>query len=152
MAAQLGQETKLFWSNDNDGTVADWAQVKGVTAITIPAGQNEEVESTPLERARTAGRSYIRGFREDASVNVTFQFDPSDSVHQTIVGRQAGQNATAFLIEIPQSSSGVTTIHASNTTIRNLTINEALNSIQSATFDILMRAAPSIMHGQTAQS
>ena len=152
MAAILTQGAKIFWSSDNDGTVSDWAQVTGVTAITIPSGQNEEVESTTIDRARTAGRAYIRGFREDASVNVTIQFDGKEASHQNLLTVQAAQTETAFLIETPQSSGGVTTIQINKGKVRNLSINEAVNAIQSATFDILMRAAPTIAHSTSAQS
>ena len=154
MAAQLGQGTIVRWSNNqaSDATSVTWTKLNGVTAITAPFGQNEEVDATPLERSRTAGRVFLKGFREDASINITFQFDPNDVSHKSMVDRQASQTATAFFIEMPQTGSNVSSLHIRNATIRNLTINEALNSIQSATFDILMRSKPEFKNNAAAMT
>ena len=157
MTALLSAGVKAFYHAANTpsqtGDFKDIASNKkrlnGVTALTIPSGQNEEVESTTIETAISSGRTYIQGFREDVSINITIQWDDNEASHTRLRTAQAAQSNQRFMLEIPDSDSEFMTIDIKNARVRNLTINEAINSIQTATFDILMRQAPSILYGET---
>ena len=159
MAALLSAGVKAFYhaaaSPDNSQAnfkdiSSNKKRIKGVTALTIPSGQNEEEESTTIETGIDTGRSYIQGFREDVNINITIQWDDNEASHQRLRTAQAAQSAQRIMLEIPDSGTTFMTIDIKNARIRNLTINEAIKSIQTATFDVLMRAAPTITYGESA--
>ena len=156
MTALLSAGVKAYYSTSaaqggGFSSLSDKKQIKGVTALTIPSGQNEEVESTTIETGIDDGRSYIQGFREDVSINITIQWDDNEASHVALRTAQAAQTAQRFYLEVPSShETNVLGIDIKGARVRNLTINEAINSIQTATFDILMRAAPTISNAPVA--
>ena len=160
MAAVLGQGSLLgrseFAYTNADPSVesggTSFTNIVGITAMTIVSGLPEELEVTDLGRAISSGRNYINGFQEDASINISFQFDGGVTTHQALLADQAnqpladarstsvGKSARNWRITIPKTG-GNTTI-TFRAFVRNLTVNQASSTVQSASFDLVLREAP----------
>ena len=133
------------------------AEIVGVTAMTVVSGLPEEIETTVLKTGLDDGRQYINGFQEDAVMNITFQFDGKVALHQALMADQAAQpihpltskSLRRFVIKLPETGTSKFTTFTFRAYVRNLSVNLAVNAVQSATLDLVVRELPTVAYAQS---
>lgn len=138
--------SKLFRSTDSG---SNYTETTGVYSIAINGTQAERLDSTTLT---DTARTYVDGLPDPQSMNVSIRFDGTATDHQALITDDLGSVENTWKVEIAEQGAATVTTWVVTGYVQGLSPNLGVNAVQDASFTIQFTAAPTVAHGQAAES